>query len=90
MLFEDLIRTTKLVEHYPFNLSIDFSIDDVVECSYMKGFFKVINLTPTYLTIVPLGFDASNIANHAYIGPAFLRKVQVNQEVMRILFDETD
>jgi hypothetical protein len=89
-LFEDLIRATKMVEHYPYNDYIDFTAGDVVECSYMRGFFKVLLPTPSYLVIVPIEADMSDSRNFAYVGPDFLRKVQVNQEVIRILFNATD
>ena len=89
-LFEDLIRNTKIVEYYPYNHTVDFSIGDIVECSYMRGFFRVISAPAAYLVIVPIESDITNSDNYAYIGPNFLRKVQVNQEVMRILFHAND
>lgn len=88
-LFEELIVVTKMVELYPYNESIDFLVGDVVECSYMKGFFKVLSSTPTFLVLVSVESDDSH-EDLAYISPHFLRKIQVNQDVMRILFNAKD
>ena len=89
-LFEELIKTSKIVEYYPFNQSIDFRAGDVVECSYMRGFFKVLSVNKSYLTIIPIEFDASDPKNFGFVGPVFLRKTELNQDVMRILFHATD
>lgn len=89
-LFEELIQTTKIVEFYPFNETLDFIVGNVVECSYMKGFYKVIATNDTYLTIIPVGLDEQDERNFAYVGPTFLRKILVNEQVIRILFNATD
>lgn len=81
-LLEALIIESKLVETYN-NKCIDFDVPDVVQCSYLKGLFEVTGKTVSYITIKPI----NNPFEEFSVGPSFLKKVQLNQEVRRILYD---
>lgn len=85
MLFEDFIKAFRLYE-----LSrppLDFKTNDVVQCVYIKGLFRVMSIEQTYLKIQAI--ESENETPH-YVSPLFLQKVEVNQEVIRILFNERD
>lgn len=89
-LFEELIRNTKIVDYYPYNQSVDFKTGDVVQCSYMRGFFKVSAVYGTFLALEVIDNASLNKDSIAYVGPNFLKKVELNQQVMKVLFNETD
>lgn len=89
-LFEELIKNTKLVEYYPYNHCIDFKPGDVVQCSYMRGFFKVVGLYNSYIALKVVNSATINPDMIAYVGPHFIKKVELNQQVMKVLFNETD
>lgn len=81
-LLEALIKSSNLVETYN-NKCIDFKTRDVVQCSYLKGLFEVTGKTVNYVTITPI----NNSLEEFSVGPSFLKKVQLNQGVRRILYD---
>lgn len=89
-LFEELIKNTKLVEYYPYNHCVDFKQGDMVQCSYMSGFFKVIGLYNSYIALKVVNSATINPNMIAYVGPEFIKKVELNQQVMKVLFSETD
>jgi hypothetical protein len=81
-LIEVHLKEMNIVEIYH-NKSIDFKAKDVVQCSYMKGLYEVKLITPTYLEVAPI---ENNSLRH-FIGPNFLKKVSINQNIRKILYD---
>ena len=81
-LIEAMIKSSNMVETYD-NKCIDFDVNDVVQCSYLKGLFEVTGRTLSYVTIVPI----NNSVQEFNVGPSFLKKVKLNQQVRRILYD---
>jgi hypothetical protein len=89
-LFEDLILAAKIVDFYPYNCPVDFTVGDVVECSYMRGLYKIVGINKTHLSLVPLENDSIEDKNFAYVGCEFVKKVQINQRVMKVLYGTPD
>ncbi len=83
-IMERIILLTKIVPYNEKNKCIDFKEGDVVRCSYMQGLFKVYDLAQNSVFVYNLDMT-SDIER---VDPRFLEKVQVNQQVMDVLYGD--
>lgn len=72
---------------YTNNKLTDFSEDDIVKCSFLKGLFKVIGPETDgsgKLVIYPIDYkgDFHNVS------PEFLRKIEVNEKAIKVLYED--
>lgn len=83
-IMERIILLTKIVPFNEQNKCIDFKEGDVVRCSYMQGLFKVYDLSQNSVFVYNLDMT-SDIER---VDPRFLEKIQVNQQVMDVLYGD--
>lgn len=83
-IMERIILLTKIAPFNEKNKCIDFKEGDVVRCSYMEGLFKVYDLSKNSVFVYNLDMT-SDIER---VDPRFLEKVQVNQQVMDVLYGD--
>ena len=69
---------------YDTRYNVDFKPTDIVQCIYIKGLFRVVEVNHTYLKITSIEKTGDMIH---YIDPQFLEKIESNQEVIKVLFD---
>jgi hypothetical protein len=84
---ENGIRHTDLFAYLNTGSKIeDFQPDDVVQCSYLKGFYKIAG---------PALYDEKRLSVYAIdysgefsnISPEFLKKVKVSDKVLKVLYE---
>lgn len=85
-LFENAIRETKIVDYYPYNKSYDFNYGDIVECSYIKGLFRVTCLTSTFVIIEIINRTVGR-DDIFCIGPEFIKKTTISNTSLKVLFN---
>jgi hypothetical protein len=64
----------------------DFEPDDVVQCSYLKGFYKIAGpalYNEKRLAVYPIDYSGE----FTNISPEFLKKVKVNDKVLKVLYE---
>jgi hypothetical protein len=60
----------------------DFTPGDLVKCSYIKGIFRVSEVFRTKVEVFPI----DNTSDIFQVGPNFLRKIDINQDSVKILY----
>ena len=64
----------------------DFKPEDIVKCSFMKGLFKVAGpalFDEDRLSLYPIDYTGE----FTNISPEFLRKVEVNDKLIKVLYE---
>jgi len=82
-IIEQAIIESNMVEIYPYNERLDYLVGDIVECSYIKGFFEVVKSEKDYIKLKCIN-DYDNI--HFLIGKAFLKKTKIDKIILRTLY----
>ncbi len=80
---EHVIEKTKLV---PKKKAVDYNIGDIVKCSYMPGLFRVADVFGSCVIINHV--DNPDIHDYEQVESPFLEKVEVNQDTLKVLFND--
>lgn len=62
----------------------DFKENDIVKCTYYKGFYKIVKLENTRISICPMENDEI-----LTVAPKFLKKIEVNEKLLKVLYGNT-
>ncbi len=80
---EHIIEHTNMAGFDPKKKVIDFRLSDIVECTYIKGLFEVVDIYPTQILILPKDHKGEG----ELVKPGFLRKVNISKDTMKVLYD---
>ena len=80
---EHVIERTKLVSP---KKVVDYNIGDIVKCSYLSGLFRVSDVFGT--TVILKHVDSMNTHDYEQVEAAFLEKAQVNEDTLKVLFND--
>ena len=78
---EKVLDHNKMIK--PVKNKVAFKPKDMVNCSYIKGLFKIVTLEDNYVVVKSI----DNQQIH-YVSSSFLEKVELNEQVLKVLYNE--
>lgn len=82
-----ILEDPRLYEKYFTNCTIqDFKTNDMVKCTYFKGFFKVFKVLDGRIYLDHVApYDFTEMYN---VSPSFLKKVDVDEKWLKVLYGD--